>query len=107
MTNPLFGVLDAEYASKMSNTINAVAGNETYLDTLLKNQTLIIYATINIINKDQKATKIKFKTLEMVVNDFNHRINKRSELVHWDMVNQIFMTLCLQMNLKASNLNRR
>lgn len=42
MANALFAAFDAEYASKVSNTINSVVENKAYLNTLLKNQTSII-----------------------------------------------------------------
>nr|XP_044248843.1 uncharacterized protein LOC123002543 [Drosophila takahashii] len=55
IASSLFGVLDTEYAKKMSLTIEKVKTNEDYLLELVKNQTSIIDSTINIMKRDEAA----------------------------------------------------
>ncbi|CAD7087760.1 unnamed protein product [Hermetia illucens] len=71
----LFGVLDSNYATEMSEKISDIHQNENWFMSLLKNHTSILDATINIMKENQETIDQRYKALEEleeVVNQGNN-----------------------------------
>lgn len=106
IANSLFGVLDSEYAKQMTNTIELVKGNDVHLLSLLKNQTSILDATINIIKQDEASIKKKLDQLDAQSTEILARINGIAEEEYQSQIFQTFISLSLQLTIAAANLQR-
>lgn len=106
IANSLFGVLDSEYAQQMTNTIESVKENEDHLHNLLKNQTSILDATINIIKQDEAAIKKKLDDLDAQSSEILSRIHNIEETDYQVRLFEIFISLAIQLTIAAANLQR-
>ncbi|XP_075150831.1 uncharacterized protein LOC142224938 [Haematobia irritans] len=61
VANSLFGVLDSNYAEKMSGTINIIKTNEARLQGLLRNQTSFLDSTLNLMKQSEVRTQESFE----------------------------------------------
>ena len=102
----LFGLLDSEYAKEMSNTILQVKENESFLLTLLKNQTSVVDSTINVIQRNQKEAKSRFELLDSEIKIVSEGIQDINVMISQMHLNQLFNAGTLQLTLIANNLQK-
>lgn len=106
IANSLFGILDSEYAQQMSITIDSVKENENHLQRLLKNQTSILDATINVIKQDQTSVNEKFKSIDVQTNEIQLSMHELESFEYQSKMFQIFMSLAMELTITATNLQR-
>lgn len=104
IANSLFGILDSEYANHISNTIQQVEQNESYLLALLKNQTSIVDSTINIIRKNQMASRARFEQLEQKIESYSRATKQNNQVLLQIQITQLFHSGILELNLVATNI---
>lgn len=106
IANSLFGVLDSHYAEHMSNTINAINKDETHLHQLLRNQTSIIDATLNVFKQEESEIKEKFDALDAQLTEIVSRIHEVEQEIHQGKLFQIFISLSVQLSMISARLHR-
>jgi len=101
VANSLFGVLDSNYETKMSETIHQLRSNDNHLESLLKNQTSLIDSTINIMKKNQLSTKAK-------LDEIDRRLNSQAfgAPITEVQIASAILTLTVQMFTMVSTLQR-
>lgn len=103
VANSLFGVLDSNYASKMSDTIDILRKNDAHLEMLFKNQTSLINSTINIIKANQLSSQQKFDEIDKRISSLLFDDAENTPL-HQLYVNQHILALSVQLLTMVSNL---
>lgn len=106
VAHSLFGVLDAEYAKEMSETIQKVKENESYLLTLLKNQTSIVDSTINIIKQNQMTTNARFEKIEKELETYAAEEDYVKDILTQLHLSELFQSAAFELNIIATNLLR-
>lgn len=96
--NKLFGILDAEYATTMEQTIDDIKSNEENLKGLIAKQTSVIESTINIIKKDEVLVNKQFEMIERVIN----RLLEDYKAAHRQFEQAEFLQLFNSLSLHAS-----
>lgn len=76
IASDLFGVLDSRFATEYAQDISKVKNNEEHLLMLLKNQTSITEATVNIIKKDDAAIANQFNRINNMTKEIQQLSNK-------------------------------
>ncbi|XP_055840955.1 uncharacterized protein LOC129908485 [Episyrphus balteatus] len=106
VANALFGVLDDEYANHMSTTINTIKQDEGHIVTLIRNQTSIIDATINIIKANEQETSSRFDAINENLKQFAGIVNDIRQQYHNERLRQLFNSIALQLLLVSSQFQR-
>lgn len=106
IASALFGVLDSEYAEKLSATIDNIKGNEAHLLELIKNQTSLIDSTENVLKRDEEAIQGQLRIVDLRLNEIIDRINNYTEKLHQQKMTELFSTLALEVILMSSNYQR-
>ncbi|XP_075155725.1 uncharacterized protein LOC142229077 [Haematobia irritans] len=70
----LFGILDADYAAKMDNTIQRAEMDRSHLTSLLHNQTLIVDSTLNIIKEDELSLKTRINEVQTTISMIHNQV---------------------------------
>lgn len=102
----LFGVLDNEYAKKMSQTIDEIRNNEDHLMNLLRNQTSVIDSTINLLRTDATTTSLRFKQIGSQLNKLAEQLNHVSTDEFQIKLHQMFLSISAQLTLLMVNMQR-
>lgn len=99
----LFGVLDSDYAEEMEKTINRGKEEKGHIVNLLKNQTSIIDATINILRQNEIDTKSRINEIQEKIKHIVNEIQKDDQQVS---DTQLVGLLSSHLTLMATNLQR-
>ncbi|XP_075150793.1 uncharacterized protein LOC142224900 [Haematobia irritans] len=70
----LFGILDADYAAEMDNTIQRAETDRSHLTSLLHNQTSIIDSTLNIIKEDELSLKTRIYEVQTTISTIHNQV---------------------------------
>lgn len=106
VAHSLFGVLDAEYANQMSQTILKIKDNESYLLKLLKNQTSVIDSTINIVKQNLISTNTQFEHVESELKLYADNMNLLNGTLTQIQLSQLFNSAVLELALAANNVQK-
>ncbi|XP_037915046.1 uncharacterized protein LOC119653958 [Hermetia illucens] len=103
LANSLFGVLDSDYATKMTETIKNLKGNDEHLLQLMKNQTSIVDSTVNVMMNLEQSTHKSMQTLNVALNHTATQTNKIAKEVWEQEVMQTFSSAALQLLLSVNH----
>ncbi|CAD7083678.1 unnamed protein product [Hermetia illucens] len=92
VANSLFGVLDSNYATEMSEKINDIDQNENWFMSLLKNHTSILDATINIMKENQETIDQRCKALEEKLEEVVNQGNNVTDALYQFQLQQLFLS---------------
>lgn len=106
LANTLFGVLDSEYANEMAITISKVEQNEMHLSELLKNQTSLIDATINVIKRNEETRNQHLNQLEQQISRISLDVNQTHKELYQTQLSQLFASIAIQTLLLTSDFCR-
>lgn len=106
IAHSLFGILDSEYAEKMSSTITNLQEDDTFMLKLLKDQTSVINSTMNIVKEELTTAKYNFDNLHAQIN----KISKNEEMINDELYQikrvQLFNSGIMQLSLIANQLQK-
>ncbi|CAG4978220.1 unnamed protein product [Parnassius apollo] len=103
LSNYLFGILDDQFAEKYSKDIKLIHQNEVYLQKLLKNQTTIIEAENNIIQRNEYIMNKQFTRIEKQIKNFSTEVQQ----VKQRAINTFYFTThVVTLDVILSNLRR-
>lgn len=106
VAHSLFGVLDSEYAEKMSTTITTLKENDEYMLHLIKDHTSVINSTLNIVKENLAASKFKFDHLLTKLNEITKASDVLAHEINQLKIEQLFSIGVTKLSFIANNLQR-
>lgn len=106
IAHSLFGILDSDYAEKMSSTITNLQENDSFMLRLLKDQTSVVNSTMNIVKHGLTAAKFNFDTLQARINELDKHELALNEELYQTKLTQLFNLGVTQLSLIANNLQK-
>lgn len=103
LANYLFGVLDDNFAVKYAKDIEKISYNENHLRELIKNQTVIIEAESNIIQRNEQIMNKQF----LLINEHLQSVSTELNKIRTNVDNGLYITSsALAANIILENLRR-
>lgn len=106
VAHSLFGVLDSEYADKMSSTIAQLQEDDSFMLKLIKDQTSVVNSTMNIVKQGLTAAKFKFDSLQSTINELVKDEELHNEELYQLRLANMFNMGFMQLSLIANNLQK-
>lgn len=102
----LFGVLDENFAEQYYKDISNLKTNENHLLSLLKNQTSIIEAHNNIIQRNEITMNKQFNLMEQHITRADQRILQLSSKQEQSLLMNYFNSIALSTNIILTKLRK-
>ncbi|KAG7300389.1 hypothetical protein JYU34_015993 [Plutella xylostella] len=99
VANTLFGVLDQRFAVQYKQDIEILQNNEHHLLKLIQNQTSIIEAHNNILQRNEETMNKQFQLIQEHLNITNHYIDELQNRINQEENMSYFNIVALSANI--------